>query len=427
MLVMFFVTCDEFFSDEGETEYTDVEYSEDLTKVTVYLDGKGVPKSAAQRAITRDLAKMSYDFFEVTFIGTAATDVARASWELGQPAGISGVDRGATAAGIDYGFNGTGGGGATTSDDTDNTKSVAIMFVGKKDNKTLLGIGKIGEVDHSATVLDPATGFPTTGYSATINDGTTSVTFYIEAIKTGLLVKGETVAANTYGIKNTSFAFVAGTGTTASTVTGWDKSTRTTLGGIDYPLFNLPQKDDTTGKATAQPYQNATYTFEGAAESYKSIIKYNVAFTAPAAGPPPVPGKPGLSIEKRIPRYLDGGRYYQPKSNVDSDTTIELDAAYYGGKATAGTAFDPKIPLVFQTKGSGIFSFYLEIPVYMLDKTKASTNGDIKAEIWKIRTGIGSELWSLDSGKSTGGCVLMGVGVSSLDDWIDIEWEWVTP
>jgi len=95
-LAMFVVTCDEGLpKGEAEVEYTDVVYSEDGSTITLYLDGIGVPKTQAQRAITRDLAKMAYDYFEVVFIADSTPSslpvYARAQWELGQSAGISGV------------------------------------------------------------------------------------------------------------------------------------------------------------------------------------------------------------------------------------------------------------------------------------------------------------------------------------------------
>jgi len=81
-----------FEEKADEIEYTDVEYSEDGTGVTIYLNGVGVPKTPAQRAMTKDLAMAAYDFIEVIFMN--GSDVCRASWVLGEPAEINNVAAG---------------------------------------------------------------------------------------------------------------------------------------------------------------------------------------------------------------------------------------------------------------------------------------------------------------------------------------------
>jgi len=117
---------------------------------------------------------------------------------------------------------------------------------------------------------------------------------------------------------------------------------------------------------------------------------------------------------------MQGGRYLQQR-NINYQTTVTLGSSYTN---TAGSPLNPVIPLVFTTKGTGIFSFYIAIPVYILT-ANTSTNSDMLSPInWKIRTGIGSELYSLADGVSNGGCLLMGIGMSA-SDWLDIEWEWI--
>jgi len=125
---------------------------------------------------------------------------------------------------------------------------------------------------------------------------------------------------------------------------------------------------------------------------------------------------------------MDGGRYLAPQSNVDTETLVKIASTYIND-----TDFKNIVPLEFtlQKLSYGIFSFFIEIPVYMvirddpnnLETTKA-TNGGPDAVMWKIRTGLGSELYSLDDGRSSGGCVLMGVGVSALD-WLEIYWDFM--
>jgi len=461
LLVMFFVTCDDFIPfgpAEEKVEYTDVEYSEDGSTVTVYLDGKGVPVTKAQRAITRDLAKMAYDYFEVVFIGKAGASqiVARAQWELGQTAGISGVERD-----IDYRWS------TATTATYATPEKIALMFVGKKDDKTLLGVGQIAEVDHSAKLpsgtdpkdwaeaikdTSPPNGLtaygtfvpglvsgsgslPSTVY-AYISSNSTSITFYVEAVKTGLLVdkefpKDDTTHAAVYTTENLdiltdSFNFTgdattitptkpAGTTGYANRI-GHSKRQNPGNGNTDYPIYSLPDG--------VNDVQLAIYEFKGAPAYFAKGIKY-VGDVVKGTSPN-FKADDGIAIEKRFPRYLVGGRYLQLKESVDTDTTVELDVAHtdYAKEILEGSSLNPVVPLKFITLGSGVFSFYIEIPVYMLTNKKGTNHGDLQPIKWKLRTGLGSELYSLDSGKSSGGCVLMGIGDIDLD-WLEIYWEWL--
>jgi len=463
LIVLFFVTCDGFLPKDGdEVEYTDVVYSEDGTQITLYLDGVGVPKTRSQRAITRDLAKMAYDYFEVVFITLDASSdpvAARAQWELGQSAGISGIVREPTGKkGQDYKWEVN-----ATNYPTGKDANVALMFVGKKDDKTLLGVGQIGEVDHSAsfvvsasvtappgwadavadtaanytgaftTGINSATGLPNTIF-AYIRPSSSSVTFYVEAIKTGLLIGKETEGVgsthNAIDALTDSFQYNGNGDVDPSPITlgttGWgdrvghSKRQAPNIGSKAlYPIYSLPEEKNDV--------QVATYTIKGAAQlaSFATGIRYN-ADAVISDGSTGFIGGPGIVIERRFPRYLEGGRYRQLKENVDTDTTVEVNTDYTGYNAVvaAGTYLNPVVPLKFTTKGTGVFSFFLEIPVYMIRKTQGTNSGELQPIIWKLRTGLGSELYSLDSGKGSGGCVLMGIGDIDLD-WLDIYWEWV--
>jgi len=379
LLAVLFVTCEDWLpEDKDEVEYTDVVYSEDRTKVTLYLDGIGVPKTQAQRAMSLRLAKMAYDYLEVIFIDAAAIPtVARAQWELGQSAGISGVARGTSTTGITY------SNGATT--------PTALMAAGRKDGKTLLAIGELATADK------------------TIYPSTKSVTFELHSIHTALLVGTETKVSspaaatdNTLGILyDNSLAF-----TTDSTIVS--KAKRSPLGGSQYPMYILPNDPDdpaTTGTDESSPLvQNATYTFGGAAADYASVIKLTRGTT------------PYLDVEVRLPRYQENGRYFVPPTTLDMRSDV---------KAGTYTSYSNVVPLVFtRAEGAtGIFSFYIDIPVYILNDLESTNGGKLKAVKWHITTGLGSELYSLDDGLASGGCVLMGIGVGALD-WLDINWIW---
>jgi len=425
LIAMFFVTCDDVLPKEEVVEYTDVVYSEDGSRVTLYLDGVGVPITPAQRAMSTRLSKMAYDYLEVVFIAIPngaippvppTRVVARAQWELGQPAGISGVPRGIDYKYVDNPVSTYAAVGSTAG------SAIALMAVGRKDGKTLLGIGHIAEVDNSATYDDTAVGtnggpnkdtdnwkqgiggdgYPLTPY-AKINSNNKSVTFYIQSVKTGLLVGTETVydttivppapqaaTVNKLGILCDSLKF-----TTASNTIKAD-SKRTELGNSLIPTYPLP----VDGAAV----QTAEYTFEGAAKTYKQQIVFSSVKK--------------VNVEQRFPRYLYNGGYQQLAASIDMRSTVEHTLV-------SSAVFTNVIPLTFTRIGTGIFSFYLEIPVYILSNDKGTNTGELSAVPWKIRTGLGSELYSLDDGLANGGCVLMTIGKLSLDDWLEIQWEWV--
>jgi len=386
-----------------------------------------VPVTKSMRAINKELAMMAYDYFEVVFVGTSATDnVARTEWELGQPAGIGNVERG-----INYKVQ------ATPSTGT------ACMFVGKKDGKTLLGIGHLTWANgnnQTTTPYDEVT---------LVTTSTTKVTFSVAAIKTGLLVRTETIDTGAVTLPDTavpgvmadSFAFITGGTTlgdgTTATYTGFTTSNserKEISTGIKYPVYSFPE-NKTTGNQT----QFATYTFThvnqvgGGATPftlwpYVKVINISATTDANYA----VFGKASALVQKRVPRFMEGGRYREPKDRWTTTTAINFRSATNVPATTYGTnagSIDPIVPLIFTLKPgqSGIFSFYIEIPVYNLNAAaNSATNnpGGTAAGKWYLRTGVGSELYSLDDGIANGGCVFISVGASS-SNWIDIEWVWL--
>jgi len=363
LLAVFFVTCDGLFPEgaSAEVEYTDVVYSEDGSQVTVYLDGIGVPKAPAQRAMSFGLAKMAYDYLEVIFV--SGTTKARSQWELGESAGISGVPRNGST-GVNY---------------NNSSADKAYMAVGTKDNKTLLGVGEIIKVDGLT--------------GTTIKVDTKSVTFGLHSVQTGL----KDGSGNPTDASMNSLAF-----STTPTNTISADAVLSPLGDSDYPMFSIPKNN-----GTAVVTYTATYTFGGAAAAYKDVL-------LPAGT---------VLVEKRIPRYMYNGRYLIPRGRIDTYTEV------------TGTAADNVVTITFkvQPKKTGIFSFYVDLPVNLLlaytpgeasdDPNKGTNGGDLQSVNWHLRTGFGSELYSLDDGLSSGGCVLMGVDIGALD-WLDIQWEW---
>jgi len=372
ILVMLFGACGPEDIPEGadEIEYTDVEYSEDGTGVTLYLDGIGVPKTPAQRAMTKDLAIAAYDFIEVIFVNgslTTSTDICRVSWVLGKPAEINNV-----AAG-NY---------TTTS-----TSPAACMFVGRDDGKVLFGVGKLTHTDNVS--------------GTTISATTKSVKFTISPIRSGLLVNGETVDPGTGSVSGTQ---VAGVMVSSFSLTdGFRKNLGD--GSVGYPVYVI---STTTTSPLSATY---TFSFAGAASEYTGAIKYA---NAGAAFEP---------VQKRTPRYAMGERYKEPRSSIDTKTTVALTGALSGTFPSNGQI---GLQFTINSGSGGLFAFNIQLPVYMVSNVAADRNGGPKAVTWYIRTGIGAELYSLDDGVSRGGCVLMYVSNSATAsaDFDKIEWTW---
>jgi len=376
LFAMFVVTCEEWLpvdDDDAVIEYTDVEYLSGGSQVKVWIDGsKPVPVTKrSQRAMSTDLSKMAYDFLEVIFV--SGTTYARSQWELGQSAGISGIVRAPndTATAPDYIWS------------AGKLDNYALMAVGTKDNKTLLGVGAIGSVDGGT--------YPAT--AVVIKPSTQYVTFYLTSVKSGLLVSGESVGGPSAGTNpvGATFSSFPGTGGLAG-----GSSSRTSLGDSQYPMYNF---------ASAATTATATYTFDGAVDTYND----DLIFSRSAA--------PFATAERRIPRYLYSGRYMIAKGLVNTQTKVDIASSYVAASKKA-------VPLTFTISGKGIFSFFIDIPVYLKTSTVGTNGGTLKPVPWHIRSGFGSELYSLDDGAGSGGCVLMGIGFTSID-WLDITWEWL--
>jgi len=402
--------------DADEIEYTDVEYSKDGSQITIYLDGVGVPKTPAQRALSKDLAQTAFDLIEVIFVNGAfatAGNVVRASWILGQPANVENIWRGVNYNRCypDTSTQAQPGNPAATG-------IAACMFVGRDDNKTLLGVGKL-------------TGTSTGG--TTITADTVSITFSLVALQTGLLVGNEAVGGVGIDAVADSFSYYGATSTNGGYITRVNNSYRRTLAGKSYPVYALPLA---TGEGTPDPgdpsatYTLARYTFSfsggvGMADTseYRLAIRHDGGDSSS-----PLP-KDVIKVTKKTPRYVDGIKNFEPRSSIDTLTVVKLSSQYLdgssaGGYNTVGYRFQNEVLLRFSTSSSkGLFSFSLEIPVFMVSKTAAGRNNGPEAVKWKIRTGVGTEFYSIDDGVSRGGCVLMSTGFSE-GEFVNIEWTW---
>jgi len=417
--------CSAFEPEFNDEEiYTDVVYSGDGKSVTIYLDRQVPVSAASQRALTKKLAILGHDFFEVTFMYKTADPnpiIARGSWELGEPAGVNDVYR--TDGGINY--------GAAINASLSNNTGTAIIFAGKKTDKTLLAVGALIGVDGTT--------------SKEITSTTKSVSFALNALKAGAHLSTDessilTNAASTSG---------DGLMTASRTVTR-----NTVIKYRSFPTYMIP-----TGRTT-----NARYTMDVAA----NVSGYTPpAPSNPDADPAPtVAGnhfdyyRPGIIYAPNPPAWTGTGDqagksvpvyyYYREASlpynfynlfNIEphfteTDGTVQtanLPLVWYhltdpnGGvidfhnnyksTMTVGTSFVN--PILFtldpgSAPDNRIFSFAFQIPVYAL-----STAGN--PVTWFIKHGYDKYFEELDDGKGlieggNGGAMLVGIGNITAND-----------
>jgi len=438
LLTLSFATCEDVIAgivpSKSEPEYVDWEYVElpdGRAELTMYLDGTLVPvteTTASQkqaRALGLRLAQMSHDYFEAVFVqGSGPTAVvARATWELGQAAGISGVQR--SSPGYDY---------RGITPPAAATDSASIVFVGRKQTMTLLGVGYLTHINKQTI-----SGSPPQRPSALLTTADRSVTFTVSPLtaKIGLKPDGTGAVAGTPADFTADSSFVTNvvapfTGTPDPSTT---RGRNTPLGGTEYPLFTLPDWAAHTGSANAAAINLSDGTTVLASGSVKTIdAQYIVGGLTTAAGTffkdsnnlasllPAVRLIAPPEVIKREPRYIAGGQTWYAVSQIDfAATLVDIPLGTGGYTAAANDALIATLPIKFyiSTASNGIFSIVFQIPVYAIT-TDASTNTiGGTYERWNITPGYGQNLYNLDNGNDAGGCVLLGINVSSLD-WLDI-------
>jgi len=467
MLVVFslvLVTCDEVMSvlqpeKSGEPEWTDVEYeiegrigNERVKSVKLYLQPEGMDRSVLpgpntygvrvsdkQRAIMRALsaptAAASHDFFEAVF--TSTNNIVRTTWEIGYPAGVSG-----SLLEKVTGYNALSGTVSST------------VFVGRKTNKTLLGVGQLTAFEDTS---NPAVAL------GEITNNTYSLTYTVAPLRTwvgmysttptvdphaGWVLRGKATfygseADGAAGTANPSVTFVTNPATAggaagyATTVVTDAKFTPIQgRPSVYYPLFTLRGANVTgtmnalytIGGITNIPTEyapqasvlNAIHVFgtSGGTGTQDTTTGLYSATGTGTAGPP----NGGLQVIKRKPAYLYNGRTYQAGSIYDGVTTVG-----FSGNNTHNSAFNNVINITFVTtaQSSGIFAITFQCPVFALttgfakqNTTYDNTNKFVK---WFIRPADGPDLYLLDSGYDEGGMVLIGNADDLSDDWIEIK------
>jgi len=489
---IFLVTCDGLFDlQDGTGEWTDVEYevigapgNERVKSVKLYLDGKVVPKTQKQRAIERALtlegARMSHDYFEAVFMSDAST-VARASWEIGQSAGISGVDR---TKNSNY---------SSVTPATASTCS-SIIFVGKKTGSTLLGVGYLTHINNVLTD-DPS--------APVIDNDTESVTFTVSPIATwlGLKTAAGTPAhmdaniirkdVNDYDPAVPSSGKSTGFGTfetaykatptstgnvgtpnyaTVSPTNTWGEIISPRGTGASFPMYYLPSvknRDPSPLPQTGDFYVAAAYKIGGLTidSIHNDSPAADIHALFPAAGlttavriwgrrnggggkwsvqsaavpvdntvtPPIATAIPasttgrtitadlrgGFQVIKRTPAFMFEGRNYEIVETALDKVTEVTERVLPAPDAPWPTA---GLEMTFKMKAQsgGIFAITFQIPVYALTPIIAGNAGSLPPEKWWIRPDYQQYQYLLDNGVDSGGAVLLGTDVQGGADWINI-------
>jgi len=350
ILTLAIVSCDNFlpFGDDGLGDGpTNVAYSPDGNSLTLYLEGNA-PRAAENRALSKDLAMFAVNYFEVVFFDqTSPGTTVRASWEPGQSASIKGVPR------VAYGttLNGSG--------------SKAVLFAGRKSDKTLLAIGVL------SGGTEAGGGTHTAG---TITANTTSVTFSLNALKAG--------ASTTQA--NSSYQTV---------------SAPLSLTSIQINNKSVPIHQLTVGGTP--PATSITYTLDGVAPiSSNHIGGIYVLAGAKAVLIGPTISLNGSSVD--IPGT--------PLLTISGSPTITTTPA--SGAVLTSNAFQISItPATNATVGS-IAALTFEVPVNAISSVAATTDGTLPVN-WFIRPGYGTNNYVLDEGTgNAGGSLLISYGTA---------------
>jgi hypothetical protein len=275
------------------------------------------------------------------------------------------------------------------------------------------------------TAASPNSGDPENVPDATtIATGTKSVTFTVTPLYTKVAVHPATAA----GYDPEDASYVAPPSADTTFWTSYNAATKsaipTTSGdtvatwigpepNVQYPMFKLAE-GETTGALYMIKGDNGTTTVDIKALTLGTQTGLNLTNVI-------ILRRPGM-VSLSLPAYsYRGQRYYvkdQYKYNV-VPTMLNND--------NAGDPFEPNIQLTFESKGHsiGILGFCVEFPVVAITEetsTNSLAEGDpgFAAKPWRIMGGFGTYQYYLDDGESAGGLVLLSVGDTGSDDWIDI-------
>jgi len=377
LLAFALVTCDSIQDGNTVLGTTNVEYSADGKRVTLYLEG-GVPVTKASRALTSDLAKTGHDFFEVVLLADAGAlgNITRASWEIGEAAGVKNVIRN-----VDY----------NTSDPSlaNGADGAAILFVGRKSDKTLLAIGLLASVDDN-----PGT--------TLISTATTKVTFEVAALQAGASFSNHTVTTGvppaTVTTDVTPARYPAYTSFRTGTLT--DIKTANVDGKL-FPAYVFPIGTTTaTYTLATTDIDDGTTPWDGTDANKTDVLddtdNINAYLTGVMIAADPV-------AEFRIPRFpIPGNQYKEIRAPWANKTTVAF--------TNNTTADDPLAsPIQFDVTtlagNDGFVSLIFSIPVYAINKTPTADN--VNPITWYIKPGFGTNYYDLDDGKGGAGAALL--------------------
>jgi hypothetical protein len=417
-LSLFLVTCEAVppdFSESGDTiEWLDWKYEDNNDgsgKLTLMLDGSTpFAYNKQARGLNVGMARMIHDYFEAVFVFD--TEVRRTTWEIGYPAGVSGLSRGK-----DY--------GPVYGGDPDDDEGNSVVFVGKKQGKTLLGIGHLVQVNEGPAVVYNTAGDDSSGNSTIITPNATSVLYAVYPFITKV---GWTAAtgggSDTWNGENTFLTNVTSTGTLHTAVasplatpTAASSGKLISLpGNVKYPLFDMPPAptDDTLQNVLAEyeiklPAISSNTAFPGRPDLWESarIVTTTIGLDTI-----------GLEIIKRYAAYQVQGQTFDASTSLDTYTAVEAT-----NNQTTG-AFDPKIKMTFiqNRRSIGIFAITFQCPVNAITGADSNVSGAtaVKAEKWFIRPGYNQYQYLLDNGEDAGGMVMLGKLAGGSTDWIEI-------
>jgi hypothetical protein len=357
------LTCKNGMSEENEFEYTNVVYSPDMSYITIYLEG-GV---SVPRALSKPLAMMGCDYFEVNFLDNANI-LTRAEWMAGKLARISGL-----TTGISYGNIAPVAG-----------QGSAILFAGKTD-KTIMAVGRLTAVDGVA--------------GTTIAAGSKTITFNLNAVVASV---SSTPSASSFLTAARTSPYT--TVNAANTVVSNDNVFHT-VPSKTFPCFELERL-----RTVRADYE---FKLESADRAFSD---YGIFVSPPAFAAPGLPVNP---VERKTPRYTSpDGAFHESILLLDENTEVNLL-----NNMTAGDRFDSKVQFTFNTTDTingSMFSFAFSVPVYALRELDKDGN----RSRWYVRSSYGPNLYDLDDGTiGMGGGVLIKTGhiTASLGDGIKIK------
>jgi len=382
LLTLLMAACNPFESESTNEggQFTNVEYSEDGKSVTIYIDGCApVP---ASRSLSKSQAILGHDFFEVTFIYCPSVNnyiIARGRWELGQPAGVNGIYR--TQGGVNY--------DAAITRTPDATHGTAILFAGKKTDKTLLAVGALSAVDGN-----PA--------SRSISNATKSVSFELNALKAGAV--NEQNNPNDPPETSSFYTNAASPGNTPTQSRTWVADLNISF--RKYPVFGVPDNSSTLRAIYNIRTHSASHPFS----EYNPGI---ILATSSSASPDYYYTYGGATNNKKVEKV-------QPHFTLPDETTWNTAGSTnpYSTGTTVGLAnnnsaigdlFVNPIQFTLDTTDVSvadgqILSITFQIPVYAI----SASNDPV---MWFIRPGYDKYREELDDGRfGNGGAVLISIG-----------------